>query len=94
MTNFQSNLNMRDIVLTPEEIREVSSISRRKLKEVPVYTVLSDEIKTIIQTNVLIVATTDRVKRAEHKTDIIIANLADAIKLVLQDARAGSALVN
>lgn len=92
MKNYKSNLNARDIQLDEEDIQMVATIVKKKLKNLEPYPHVSEEIKTILRNNVLIVATTDRVKRAKDKVDIIIGNIPDAIKLVMQDAKDGSSL--
>ena len=92
MKNYRSNLEARYIKLSEDDLSLVLGITKKKLEKAPPYSQLGDDIKTILENNVLIVATTDNVKNIEDKVDTIIANLPDAIKLVMKDAREGSAM--
>ena len=89
MRRYKDNLKARHIVLSKDDKYMVGSIARRKLNEVEVYSHLSEEIQSILLSNVLIVATTDNIKRRDDKADIIIGNIPEAIKLVMDDVKEG-----
>ncbi len=93
MKKFKSNLKARYIKMTEDDIYMVRKIAERKLKDLAMYRELPEEIRNIITSNVLIIATTDNVKRADNKADIIIGNLNDATKLVMSDVSEGTAQV-
>ena len=91
MTRYKDNLKARYIKLTEDELYMVQKVAERKLMELEVYPILSIKVRDIIKSNVLIVATTDNIKRSKTKTDVIIGNLPDAIKLVMDDIKESSA---
>ena len=91
MTRYKDNLKARYIKLTEDELYMVQKVAERKLMELEVYPILSIKVRDIIKSNVLIVATTDNIKRSKTKTDVIIGNLPDAIKLVMNDVKESSA---
>ena len=93
MEKYRDNLKARYIKLTTDDLYMVSRIAERNLRKEETYVRLPSNIKDLIKSNVLIVATTDRVKRADNKADVIIGNLKDAINLVMQDVIAGSELL-
>jgi len=93
MTNFRENLRARKIVLTEDDIGMVVGIANRRLHQLELYQNLPEDIQSIILNNVAIVAATDNIKRCNpvDKVNIIIANLGDAIDLVISDAQKASA---
>ena len=92
MERYNSNLEARKIVLSEDDKHMVSGIAEKKLRAQATYTALPSRIKDLIKSNVLIVATTDNIKRTtENKADIIIGNIPDAISLVIKDVADGSA---
>lgn len=92
MKNYLSNLEARFIKLSQDDLNMLQGIVKRKLAVTDPYPELNGEIKGILENNVLIVATTDNVKRLDNKLDIIISNIDDAIDLVMADAKVGSQL--
>ena len=90
MKRYNDNLKARMIKLTEDDKYMAQKITERHLKGLELYEVLEEEIKSIIVSNVLIVATTDNVKRMDNKIDIVIGNIPEAIKLVMKDVKEGS----
>lgn len=93
MKRYNDNLQARQIKLSKEDKRMLKGITERRLGELEVYGYLSKEIKSILVTNVLIVATTESIKRIDNKADTIIGNIPDAIKLVMKDVHENSAKI-
>ena len=91
MTQYKSNLEARKIKLSRDDIYMIGKITERKLGELEVFKYLPADVKNIIKNNVLIVATTENIKRAEAKADMILGNLNDAIDLVMKDVKESSA---
>ena len=89
MRRYKENLKARQIVLSKDDEYMVGSITRRKLNELELYSHLDSEIQDILVSNVLIVATTDNIKRRDDKADVIIGNISEAITLVMKDVKEG-----
>ncbi len=93
MKRYNDNLNARHIKISEDDKFMVTTITKRRLKALPVYAHLTEELQHILLSNVLIVATTDNVKRLDNKADIIIGNIPDAITLVMKDVTENSGKV-
>jgi len=92
MERFKINLKARKITLSDEDAHMASGIAERKLREDSTYSALPSNIKDLVKSNVLIVAATDNMRRADsNKIDILIGNLQDAIDLVIKDVGKASA---
>jgi len=94
MERYNTNLKARKIKLGNDDIYMVSSITEKKLRSRDIYVRLPSATKDILKSNVLIAATTDNIKRlstSSEKVDVIIANIEDAITLVLKDLTEASA---
>ncbi len=92
MERFKDNLKVRKITISEDDVYMVSKITESKLMEIETYKVLPSRIKDLIKSNVLIVSATDSLKRMDKnkRADTIIANLKDAIKLVMKDVKDAS----
>ena len=90
MRRFNDNLKARQIVLSKDSKYMLHSMVVKKLTKLPVYAHLSKEIQEILISNVLIVATTDSIKRIDNKVDTIIGNINESIELVMKDVHDNS----
>ncbi len=92
MERFKDNLKVRKITISEDDVYMVSRITESKLMEIETYKALPSRIKDLIKSNVLIVSATDSLKRMDKnkRADTIIANLKDAIKLVMKDVKDAS----
>ncbi len=93
MDKYTINLDARHIKISEDDKFMLRMITKKKLKSLPVYNYLTEELQDILLSNVLIVATTDNVKRLDNKVDIIIGNIPDAITLVMKDVTENSGKV-
>jgi len=90
MKKVKENLKARKITLSDESFYMISNIIQRKLLENKTYRHLPSKIKDIIDSNVFIIAATDRLRRLDDdkaKEDVLIGNIKDAINLVMKDIK-------